>query len=66
LAVGHHHEGAWRVGCAARAVVFVLFGVFLLKAAGLSDAKQTKGLDAVSRSVASTGFGSWRPVARRP
>jgi len=46
-------------GCAARAVVFVLVGVFTIKAAALSDAKQTKGLDAVFRSVASTGDGSW-------
>jgi hypothetical protein len=46
-------------GCAARAVVFVLVGVFILKAAVLSDAKQTKGLDAVFRSVASTGYGVW-------
>ena len=53
-------------GCAARAMVFALVGVFILKAAVLSDAKQTKGLDAVFRSVASTGYGSWRPVARRP
>ena len=37
------------VGCVARAVVFVLVGVFLLKAAVLSSAKQAKGLDAVFR-----------------
>ena len=36
------------VGCAARAVVFVLVGVFLLEAAVPSSAKQAKGLDAVS------------------
>jgi hypothetical protein len=47
------------VGCAARAVVFVLTGFFILKAAVLSSAKQTKGLDAVFRSVASTAYGSW-------
>lgn len=46
-------------GCAARAVVFVLTGFFTLKAAVLSTAKQTKGLDAVFRSVASTAYGSW-------
>jgi uncharacterized protein DUF1206 len=46
-------------GCAARAVVFVLTGFFILKAAVLSSAKQTKGLDAVFRSVASTAYGSW-------
>jgi hypothetical protein len=46
-------------GCAARAVVFVLAGFFILKAAVLSSAKQAKGLDAVFRSVASTAYGSW-------
>jgi hypothetical protein len=39
------------VGCVVRAVVFVLVGVFLLKAAVLSSAKQAKGLDAVFRSA---------------
>lgn len=53
-------------GCAARAMVFALVGVFILKAAVLSDEKQTKGLDAVFGSVGSTGYGSWRPVVRRP
>src|SRR6185312_12303253 len=47
------------VGCGARAVVFVLVGFFLVKAAVLSSAAQTKGLDAVFRSVASSGYGSW-------
>jgi len=42
-----------------RAVVFVLVGVFLLKAAVLSSAKQAKGLDAVFRSVASSAYGPW-------
>ena len=46
-------------GSAARSVVFVLVGVFLLKAAVLSSAKQAKGLDAVFRSVASPAYGSW-------
>ena len=46
-------------GCIARSVVFVLVGVFILKAAVLSSAKQTKGLDAVFRSVASSAYGSW-------
>jgi hypothetical protein len=46
-------------GCAARAVVFVLTGVFLIKAAVLSSAGQAKGLDAVFRSVASTAYGPW-------
>ena len=47
------------LGCVARAVVFVLVGVFILKAAALSSAKQAKGLDAVFRSVASSAGGSW-------
>jgi hypothetical protein len=46
------------VGCVARAVVAVLVGVFVLKAAVLSSAKQAKGLDAVFRSVAGSA-GSW-------
>jgi Domain of Unknown Function (DUF1206) len=46
-------------GSVARAVVFVLVGVFLVKAAVLSSADQTKGLDAVFRSVASSPYGSW-------
>jgi hypothetical protein len=46
-------------GCVARAVVFVLVGVFLLKAAVLSSASQAKGLDAVFRSVASSAGGAW-------
>jgi Domain of Unknown Function (DUF1206) len=46
-------------GCAARAVVFVLTGFFIPKAAVLSSAEETKGLDAVFRSVASTAYGSW-------
>jgi hypothetical protein len=46
-------------GCAARAVVFVLAGFFLVKAAVLSNPTQAKGLDAVFRSVASSAGGSW-------
>ena len=46
-------------GSVARAVVFVLVGVFLVKAAVLSSADQTKGLDAIFRSVASFPYGSW-------
>jgi Domain of Unknown Function (DUF1206) len=47
------------VGCIARAIVFVLVGVFVLKAAVWSSASQVKGLDAVFRLVASTGGGAW-------
>jgi hypothetical protein len=44
-----------------RPVVFVLVGFFLVKAAVLSSATQTKGLDAVFRSVASSpaALGCW-------
>ncbi|MGI9004835.1 MAG: DUF1206 domain-containing protein [Streptosporangiaceae bacterium] len=46
-------------GSIARAAVFVLTGVFLIKAAVLSSADQAKGLDAVFRSVASSPYGPW-------
>jgi hypothetical protein len=46
-------------GSLARAVVFVLTGVFLVRAAVLSSADQAKGLDAVFRSVASSRYGPW-------
>ena len=46
-------------GCVARSIVFVLVGVFILKAAVLSEAKQAKGLDAIFRSVASSAYGPW-------
>ena len=71
LAVVTRALGAF--GCVARAVVLVLTGVFLIKAAVLSSAGQTKGLDAVFRSVASSTYGPWllallasRPVLLRP
>jgi Domain of Unknown Function (DUF1206) len=47
------------VGCVARAIIVVLVGVFVVKAAVLSRAKQAKGLDAVFRSVAGSAGGSW-------
>jgi hypothetical protein len=53
------HQGARRVGCVAGAVVFVLVGVFVLKAAVLSSASQAKGLNAVFRPVASPAGGAW-------
>jgi len=46
-------------GSIARAVVFVLTGVFLIRAAVLSSADQAKGLDAIFRSVASSRYGPW-------
>jgi hypothetical protein len=47
------------LGCAARAVVFVLAGFFLVKAAVLSSPGEAKGLDAIFRSVASSQHGPW-------
>ena len=44
-------------GCVARATVFVLVGVFILKAAVLGDPRQTKGLDATFRSMARSAYG---------
>jgi hypothetical protein len=46
-------------GSVARAVVFALVGVFLIRAGALSSADQAKGLDAVFRSVASSRYGPW-------
>jgi hypothetical protein len=46
-------------GSGARAVVFVLVGVFLVKAAVLSHADQANGLDAIIRSVDSSPRGAW-------
>jgi Domain of Unknown Function (DUF1206) len=57
LATGTRVLGAF--GCLARAVVLVLAGVFLVKAGVLSSADQTKGLDAIFRSVASSQYGPW-------
>jgi Domain of Unknown Function (DUF1206) len=44
-------------GCVARATVFVIVGVFILKAGVLGDPGQTKGLDATFRSVARSAYG---------
>ena len=44
-------------GCVARATVFVLVGVFIVKAAVLGDPRQTKGLDATFRFVARSAYG---------
>jgi hypothetical protein len=57
LAMATRALGAF--GSTGRAVVFVLVGVFLVKAAVLSSAGQTKGLDAIFRSVAGSPYGSW-------
>ena len=44
-------------GCIARATVFVLVGVFIVKAAVLGDPRQTKGLDATFRAVDRSTYG---------
>lgn len=42
----------------ARATVFVLVGVFIVRAGLLNEPGQTKGLDATFRSVASSAYGA--------
>jgi hypothetical protein len=44
-------------GCLARATVFVLVGIFIIKAAVLGDPRDSKGLDATFRSVARSPYG---------
>ncbi len=51
------------VGCVARAVVFVLVGVFILRAAALDEPGQTKGLDATFRTVERSAYGPFTLAA---
>lgn len=46
-------------GHAARAVVFTLVGVFILRAAVQFDPQESKGLDAALQELASQPFGTW-------
>jgi hypothetical protein len=46
-------------GCLARAIVFGIAGVFLMKAGVQSDAQQTKGSDAIFRYIASATLGPY-------
>ncbi|HSP38811.1 MAG TPA: DUF1206 domain-containing protein [Frankiaceae bacterium] len=46
-------------GCLARAAVFGIAGVFLVKAGVQSDAQQTKGPDAIFRYIASATLGPY-------
>lgn len=46
-----------RVGIAARGIVFVIIGFFLLKAGQQSDASEVRGLDGVLQAVAQQPFG---------
>ncbi len=50
-------------GCVARATVFVLVGVFILRAAAFADPDQTKGLDATFRAVAHSSYGRFTVTA---
>jgi hypothetical protein len=54
--VGARALGA--LGCVARAAVFALVGVFIVRAGVLNEPGQTKGLDAAFRSVADTDYGT--------
>jgi hypothetical protein len=45
------------VGCVARASVFVLVGVFIVKAAVLGEPRELKGVDATFRTVGRSHFG---------
>lgn len=46
-----------RIGIAARGIVFVIIGFFLLKAGQQSDASEVRGLDGVLQTVARQPFG---------
>jgi hypothetical protein len=46
-------------GHAARAVVFTLVGIFVVRAAVEFDPQESKGLDAALQEVASQPFGTW-------
>jgi hypothetical protein len=46
-------------GHAARAVVFTLVGIFVLRAAVQFDPQESKGLDAALQELASQPFGTW-------
>ena len=48
-----------RVGIAARGIVFVIIGFFLLKAGQQSDASEVKGLDGVLQTAAQQPFGKF-------
>jgi hypothetical protein len=46
-------------GHAARAVVYTLIGIFVVRAAVQFDPQESKGLDAALQEVASQPFGAW-------
>jgi hypothetical protein len=48
-----------RIGMAARGVVFVMLGFFVLQAALHVDPKQAKGLDGALATLAAQPFGPW-------
>jgi hypothetical protein len=52
-------KGIGRLGHAARAVVFTLFGIFLIRAALLADAEQVRGLDGTLQALLQQRYGPW-------
>ena len=48
-----------RFGLAARGVVFVLMGLFLIRAAAQSDASEARGLGGALRTLAGQEHGPW-------
>ena len=52
-------DRAGRLGLAARAVVFTLIGVFLIKAAVQSNPSQARGLDGALETLAAQPHGPW-------
>lgn len=52
-------DRAGRLGLSARAVVFALIGIFLLRAAIQSDASEARGLEGALDTVAGQPYGPW-------
>lgn len=52
-------DRAGRLGLSARAVVFALIGVFLIKAAVQSDASEARGLEGALDTLAGQPYGPW-------
>jgi len=50
---------AGRIGMAARGVVFIILGFFVLEAALQADPKQAQGLDGALQALAHQPFGPW-------
>jgi Domain of Unknown Function (DUF1206) len=52
-------DHAGRLGLSARAVIFGLIGVFLMRAAIQSDASEVRGLEGALDSLAGSSYGPW-------